>query len=502
MVKPITVSLALAAAAALGGCTSGGGLVTGGDKSTQPYAQSETASTTAFAGGTTIAVVAYNDGTDPAAKVAYTSTTRTVTSGASLMGWSYSTDFGASWTYGGRVQPPAGWAVLWGDPAITTSRKSYATVFMSNLAIPNAKMPAGGISGSVVISGAHSYIGGACIARSTDGGKTFAHWQCVQNTAKNSTPQSELGHFYDGGSMDAGEDGAIYAGFVDVTESAVEIWRAPNHNAQFAKISDPFPEIEIVTHPRLRASPFDASLYVAGQSSNGQVWINRYHNGNWGQPRAVELGAIYPCIAFEQGGCDLAVSNKLKVRTAGQFSFDVGAANDPEGRDAIRFLVTRRDAATGRLHLVARTCNLEISGCWGWNGPYDWGTPVSKESALDYYNPLVRAWRGFIGLPPMWMSSYSYRFGLPASGIYVARAALAYLPNGDRIWFPVDAYKNMPVCPDTRGYWGDYDDLTLLTFKNDAPQWLRTMSDSTPTCGTRWQYTSSPLHVRALVFPK
>lgn len=499
----IRSAMAIAAgfAALLAGCASSG-RVTGSDKDTAPYGQSETASTTAFAEGKTIAVVAFNDGTDPQNKVAYSATTRTIASGASLMGWSYSTDFGATWIYGGRVQPPAGWAVLWGDPAITTSRKHYGTVFMANLAIPNAKMPAAGISGSVVISGAHSYIGGACIARSTDGGKTFQHWQCVQNTAKNGVPQSELGHFYDGGSMAAGEDGAIYAAFVDVTESALEIWRAPNHNASFVKMANPFPGIDISTHPRLRASPFDGALYVAGQSSNGQVWINRFQNGNWQQPVAVAGGAVYPCIPLEQGACDAALGDKLRVRTAVQFSFDVGAQDDPEGRDAIRFLITQRDAPTGRYHLIARTCDLALSGCWGWTGNVDWGTPVSKEFALDYYNPLVRAWRGFIGLPPVWMSSYNYRFGLPASGIYVSRAALAYLPNGQRLWFPIDAYKNMPVCADRRGYWGDYDDLTLLTFKDETPQWLRTVSDSTPGCSTRWDFTSDPLHVRAVVFPK
>jgi hypothetical protein len=483
----------------IAGCAVPGTRVSGGDKQTSPYSQSETASTTAFAEGQTIAVVTYNDGTDPANKVAYTATTRVISSGASLMGWSYSTDFGASWVYGGRVNPPSGWAVLWGDPAITTSRKSYATVFISALAIPNSKMPAAGISGSVIVTGANSYIGGACIARSTDGGKNFSNYQCVSNTEKNNTPESEKGHFYDGGSMAAGEDGAIYAGFVDVTESAIAIWRAADHNSKFVKIGNPFPGIDIFAHPRLRASPFDSSLYVAGQSSNGQVFINRFQNGNWGSPISVGFGAVYPCIPLEQDACES--STKLQVRTGPQFSYDIGA-QEHSAQDAIRFLITHRDQATGRLHLISRSCDLALVSCQSWIGTSDWGTPASKEFPIDYFNPLVRAWRGFIGLPPVWMSSYNYRYGLPASGIYVSRALLAYLPSGDRIWFPVDAYKNMPVCSDLRGYWGDYDDLTLLTFKDSTPQWLRTVSDSTAACATRWQYSSDPLHVRALVFPK
>lgn len=493
--------LALAVPALLlAGCTTSG-RVTGGDGPTAAYAQSETASTTAFAGGKTIAVVAFNDGTDPNNLVQYTATTRLITNGASLMGWSYSTDNGVNWIYGGRVTPPPGWAVLWGDPSITTSRMHYAVVFMGSLAIPSSKMPAAGISGSVIVSGANSYIGGGCIARSTDGGKTFAHYQCVQNKAKNNTPGSENGHFYDGSSMAAGEDGAIYAAFVDVTESAIEVWRASDHNASFTKMSNPFPNIDISSHPRLRASPFDSSIYVAGQSSNGQIWINRWRDGNWGKPQSVGSAKLYPCVPFESVSACNDSGGKLKVRTGPQFSYDVGAQNDPEGRDAIRFLYTVQDSASGRLHLVSKSCDLALTGCYSWLGAYDWGTPVSQKVAIDYFNPLVRAWRGFIGLPPMWMASYNYRYGLPATGVYVSRAALAYLPSGERLWFPIDAYKNMPVCPDRRGYWGDYDDLTMLGFKNDAPQWLRTVSDSTPACSVRREFDSDPLHVRALVFP-
>ena len=488
----------------LGGCATEGSRVTGMEGATAAYSQSETASTTALSSGKTIAVVTFNDGTDPSNKVEYTATTRLIKSGASLMGWSYSTDNGASWTYGGRVLPPAGWAVLWGDPSITTSRKNYATVFMGALAIPNGKLPAGGINGSVIVSGANSYIGGGCIARSTDGGKAFAIKQCVQNTAKNNTPNSELGHFYDGGSLAAGEDGAIYAGFVDVTESAIDIWRASDHNASFVKIADPFPGIEIATHPRLRASPFDASLYVAGQSSNGQIWINRYLSGQWGTPRSAGFGIVYPCVPFDSPSACSDSGGTLKVRTGPQFSYDVGAQTDERGRDAIRFLFTVRDAASGRLHLASRSCDLDLTDCYTWQGTPDWGTPVSQNVAIDYFNPLVRAWRGFIGLPPTWMSSYNYRYGLPASGVYIARAVLAYLPSdpSQRLWFPIDAYKNMPICPDRRGYWGDYDDLTLLGFKNDSPQWLRTVSDSTASCRVRREFDSDPLHVRALVFPK
>jgi hypothetical protein len=156
--------------------------VTGNDNHTSSGTQSETSATTSFINGKTRVVVSYNDETNEDQFITYAQFDRTVTTGASLMGWSYSDDGGNSWNYGGKVSPPKGWAVLWGDPALTTSGASYQTVFLSSLAVPSSKMPAGGIHGYLYYGdGRSSYIGGACIAKSTDGGATFKNLQwCKQ----------------------------------------------------------------------------------------------------------------------------------------------------------------------------------------------------------------------------------------------------------------------------------------------------------------------------------
>ena len=210
------------------GCGDEAGVPVTGKEKAAGDGQSETAATTSFVNGVNIVVVTYNDDTNHDPTITYGPNSRKIQSGASQMGWSYSKDNGQTWTYGGKVAPPKGWAVLWGDPAITVDNGAYSYVFMSNLAIPDSKMPAGGISGSVIVSGADSYIGGACIARSTDGGVTFKSYQCVSNTAKNSVPNSEKGHFYDGGSMASSSAGEIYAAFVDVTTSQIDVWRSPS----------------------------------------------------------------------------------------------------------------------------------------------------------------------------------------------------------------------------------------------------------------------------------
>src|SRR5258705_9514001 len=143
--------LLLALIACLSAC-SNAVRVAGGTDAESLGTQSETAATTSFSGGVHRVVVAYNDETNSQATIQYGASTRTVLRGASLMGWSYSNDDGATWKYGGKLTPPAGWAVLWGDPGVTTSRRSYATGFMSNLAVPDAKFPESGLS---------RYVGGS-----------------------------------------------------------------------------------------------------------------------------------------------------------------------------------------------------------------------------------------------------------------------------------------------------------------------------------------------------
>lgn len=327
----------------IAGCKQEGVPVTGKDAGSSD-GQSETALTTSFANGQSIAVVTYNDETDHAQTILYGPNSRKILPGASQMGWSYSSNSGQSWTYGGKVKPPNGWAVLWGDPAITTSNAHYRYVFISNLAIPNSKMPPGGIDGSVVISGADSYIGGACIARSSDGGITFQAYQCVSNMNKNGVPNSEKGHFYDGGSMASSDAGEIYAAFVDYTTNQIDVWRSSNENGQFAQMPTPFPGITIQNHPRLRVNRPDGALYVVAQAANGVIFINRFRGGQWGAPVvASDPGVINPDVTFGSG---------LKLRTGPQYSFAIGASSDDNESDAIRLLYTRRDDKSGRLYVT------------------------------------------------------------------------------------------------------------------------------------------------------
>jgi hypothetical protein len=505
----ITSALVLSAATlCLAACATNGIPVTGKNSNDPTWkgGQSETSIAVSNFSKQTIITVAYNDEDPAQGKIDYTPTTRTVHSGASLAGWSYSKDRGQTWTYGGTVTPSNDWPVLWGDPAVVASGRDQSYVFMSTLAVPKSLFPAGGtISGPL-----HDFIGGACIARSTDGGQHFTLYQCVNQDFD----------FYDGGNMASSTAGDIYAAYIDVDHDRYDIWHASSETGQFTKLPDPFPTCTMATHPRIRVGypPIglgapDVNLYVAGQivqcqagtlgkdpGAFGQVIINRYHNGSWGTPRiASNPSSVNP---------QLQLSDR-KLRTGPQFSFDVGAPsvdeNGKQRKDEIRVMVTRSGA---HFWVEGSFCDFELSGpC---HPAPEWGsTPGFYNYAGDQFGPLVRAFPGFalLQLEPSWQASFNTRDHDPSGNtVSTRRGTLFIAPNGTRALFAFDLDKPRLVCSDsgaTRGYWGDYDDLQFIGFKPNSTtaQFLRTFTDSSAGCTERWTFTSAAVHVSSLAFP-
>ena len=461
-------------------CTSCGGPgnpVTGGKDGTDGAEQSETAISVQGYGDHPVITVSYNDSTGNAGKIVYTSTQRTVYSGASLMGWSYSTDDGGHWTYGGKVVPGADWPVLWGDPAITSSKTNQSVVFLSNLAVPSSKYPgSGGIIATKSSNGFYTAIGGACIARSLDYGKSFAMYQCIHRDSFD---------FYDGGNMVAGPNGDIYAGYVDVSTSQIDIWHTPDLNGTFTLMPNPFPGIAAVNHARLRTW-LDGTLYVATLSSAGQVVINRFSNGNWGTPRAAcQNVPAYPLITLSD----------RTLRTGPQFSFDVGSPSI-NGNDEVRVVCTTRDSQTGRLFIETSFCPLTLSsGCLDAPG---WSTSTANSSGYrgDQFNPLVRAFPGFFSIPPIWKVTFLSRENDPGGNTVSGQEGnLAVLPDSRRVFLEFDLVTGQAICPDNRGYWGDYDDLQISGFSGGNTQFIRAETDSSSGCTKRWDTNSEQVHV-------
>jgi hypothetical protein len=485
----------------LGSCVGTSSGVTGNDPGTGSAGQSETAATTSFSGGVSRIVVTFNDETGTGNTIQYGTTSRTVLNGTSLMGWAYSDNGGTSWQYGGKLAPPAGWSVLWGDPAITTSGANYNLAFLSNLAVPASKYPSGGIQGYFYYGdGRSSYIGGACIAKSTDGGAHFSIYQCVSNTQPIvGIPDTPQGHFYDGGSMASSPSGDIFAAYNDVAASQIDVWRAANENASFQPLPPPFPNMVVATHPRLRVGP-DGTLYVAAMVLTGSrqylVYLNRYAGGAWAAPiQASNPGVSYPSIDLGS----VVLGAPLTVRVGPQFSFDIGAASD-QGADAIRMLYTRQDDPENNspFYIDASACAADLQNCHAVSG-WKIGPSAPNETRLDLFNPNVVAWRGFFGLPPSWQGSFVERYGGSVTTTNVARMTLGYV-NGNPFTIPVDILKNNPMCSDTRGYLGDYDDMILTGFQDSSGLYTRFYTNSSAGCTLRWEFEAQQQHVGAVQY--
>lgn len=456
----------------LPGCAPGPTPVTGQspEEATYPDNQSETAINVSNTGGQQIVTITYNDKTDSVDTIVYTATDRIIKTGASLMGWSNSTDGGKTWKYGGKVKPPAGWAALWGDPALATWFDDQRYVFLSNLAIPSSKMPEGGASGSPA-----PYLGGACIARSADGGRTFSNYACVNNNH----------HFYDGASLVVSTSGRVFAAYIDWELSKIDVWISPSINGSFTMLPDPFPGITMIAHPRLRT--WYDTLYAVAQAANGWVWINKYSGGSWGTPVHISQMAaqVYPTVKLSKGD----------LRTGPQYSFDIGAPSD-SADDPIRMLYTARDGGAGRLYVRGAYCPLDLSSC---KDAPEWGTtPGNLNLSGDQFDPNIRAFPGFLTIPAAWQVTYlSREHDVNGNSVSVKHGAPIRLPdNGPRVLLPLDVATNLQVCS-YGTYWGDYNDLQFAGFPKDstAAQFLVAFSDSSKGCTEQTEWKSRHLHV-------
>ena len=475
------------------GCSDTSSSVTGksAEDPTWSGTQSETASAWSYSDGRDIYVIAYIDDTDDGT-VKYTSDDRIVYPGASTLGWSYSLDRGMSWTYGGKVKPPDGIAALWSDPAIVTSRSNSNRVYISSLAIDASKIPASGHHGWLD----EGTLTGACIARSDDGGIHFAIHSCV----------SADSDFYDGASMAAasGSDRRIFAAYNDVPKSRIDVWASTDGLAPFKQIADPFPGMSMVSHPRMAYDASTGALLIAAIADNQQIYMNRLVGDAWAKPVLASL---------QTSRVEINVGSQT-IRMGSGFSFDVGAPSQTRrddgtiqiNDDTVRLLYTTRDADTKRIYVRGAVCRNDLSAC---GDVPQWGTtPGNLNTPRDQWNPTVTAWVGAPGLPPVWKATYQTTDDTP-DGVSIKAGNLAVLTNGTPIFLPFDLVPPRPICPDfrygspghaKRGYWGDYDEKQMVSFDNSTPQFLLGFSDSSKGCVSQSEFTSSHLHVGAVVF--
>ena len=489
--------------------------------------QAETICNVSVVNGASVESVAFNDD-EPSSLMQYTATNRTVFPGYSGQGWSFRARTAANpnppWTHS-LLPTPAGWDLLWGDPSLASNPGLPNVAFLGTLAVPHAKFlyvsNQNGTPGSLqgAFTDSPSPLGGACIARSTDGGETFSVVGCVQDTTDVGNLGDTLGHFYDGSSMAVTQNGSggfsAFAAFIDTETHREAIWSMPDVTSNAANPFQPdntlmgkigaLPDDSlgpIETHVRLRAS--GADLWKMSISTANILQLNiRDRNGN-----AVGLASDVVVGMAADFGND-ATGTDITVRTGPEFAFDIGVneQNAPE----MRFVYIAATASqTANFHLQGGFCPLnDLTQC---TTVAQWTTqPQSVPMTLF---PAIKFALDPVSNQPVWKVTFQGRTPQNTGQLAVFAADLvrpdmvAPSPTYNTAGLVVAQITPFQTpCPDIRepgtdlgfGYWGDYDDMT---FDPTTGTFVRSFTDSTLGCNLpRERFTSHNVHVSTVEIP-
>lgn len=500
-------------------------VVTGGDPVTRPDNQAETAINISVIGGNRVETVTYNDETGEIPMFAtYPATSRTILSGYSLLGWSTRTRTPANaepaWTHA-KLRPPAGVAALWGDPSIASNPGLPNVVLISSLMVPSSKLPPGGIVGAV--TGQCSPLGGACMARSTDGGVTFSMVNCFGDTRdimqSCMTPlETTKGHFFDGGASAVTKVGTTFVGwgaFIDTDMNRESVWKmsdaaatpAPafvrdtGRTGTMGDTGDEGKEGDlgkIGTHERLRADGAD----LWKMSRDGNILKANIHGRNTpffvvASDHQIAMDVPFPVDA---------AMRRVNVRTGPQFAFDIGV--NEAGQREMRFIYAARDASGS--FLQGGFCTIDLADC---QRPAQWrmpasGVPLFFHPAIKFGVTDTTTGRG------VWRVTAMSAVGGTATVVAADLVRPDQVPasptfNGSGLVLTTLTAPQAP-CPDLRifpdgsggttssGYWGDYDDMT---FDPLAKSFVRAFTDSSLGCISRLQFTSTNVHVSTIETP-
>ncbi len=504
--------------------------VTGLDTATAPAQQAETGYNLSVVGSQRIETVTSNDETGEEPQfVNYTDTSRTIFPGYSLLGWSFRvrTDQNPNppFTHAPKLRPPAGFSALWGDPSITSNPDLSNVVLIASLAVPQVKFPGASIVGTV--AGSCSPLGGACVARSTDGGQTFTIAGCFRDTRPVNVETCTggfvrtNGHFFDGSSVAITRSGNTFtgwAGFIDTELSTETIWRMSDvtssppqafvrDNGRVGTMGDTgesVPEGDvgaIGTHVRLRAH--GAELWKMSRDSN-DLKVNIH-----GRNAPFVLAATNAASDSDGGNPTVFFPNdpqgrKVTVRTGPQFAFDVGF--NENGQEEMRFVYLAQDA-TG-FFLQGGFCPIDLSSSC--KTPPEWHMPVAG-SPVEFHPAIKFGLFDSANHRGSWKVTVQGITTSNQASIFDAELVRLDLVPGSPTANPstglVVTRETDPQtpCPDLRisgassfGYWGDYDDMG---FDPVAKTFTRVFTDSSAGCTVRQQLTSHSVHVSAVELP-
>lgn len=511
-VYPLVVIAILGAAnmAPNGSCSTSADVTGNGEKSGQtkdPTEQAETIVAISPKNGQLYnspvnVIVAFNDRKNPSPYVTYVAGDNIYFPGVSFMGWSYSTDNGASFTYGGAVPVPAGWTALWGDPGVAAGSiypggpsgpSVDGVAYLSNMAVPN------GIVNPAGFKSADSNLQGVCVARSLDFGVHFAIDQCMRARVPSDT--------VDGTSIVLAPTGRVCVATHDTTTNNIAMWCKSGVYDSYVQVPDA-PFAAVSDHPRIRADSLGNIFVIATEKlvSNFYeptlaIWNGTY----WIGP--------YPLIATDPNAQDSTAFDIYlpeDLRTGDGFSFDVG--NDGPGlATVIRMAYTTLNASDRTFHIHVTECPIgypsggpTLLGCSeipGWRP--DQGVVGQQFLPVVKAAPEIDFPTGGVYQAAEWKLGYESTNPSNPNAISVRQGNLTKLPNGTPIFGSVEIAPSHPICPETYGYWGDYNDMQVLgpsSSTDPSPQFIGTGTNSDGGCTKQWAGLAVSMHVTAMVF--
>lgn len=370
----------------------------------------------------------------------------------------------------------ANWSGLWGDPALTRHRQNSNQMYLTNLGIPANKFPATGqIVGSIAPSGlpanmCGSYVGGACIARSTNSGALFtlAPADCIRRV----DATCPFGHFYDGTDLDTGTSGQVYAAYNDTNRTRIDVWMATSATGAFGLVTDT--PITSSSHPRLRVSP--SGIPYLAVLSGSSLMLTRYNGGlsrtgTWSTPVTVATGVTQS---------DVALPNRT-LRVGPQYDLAIGP--NEQGVEEVRLVYTV--LVNGQHKVRASLCSTGAAiTC---SNPAQWRT--DSQAGKQWGPSITTGVRAGGGATRHWSISFYSTISNPGTNLVdLWGGMLDKTPTAAALIVFKTELAQVP-CPDTRGYWGDYDRMS----SGGAGIVYRGFSDSSAGNCVRDAFVSSPL---------
>lgn len=439
--------------------------------------------------------------------------------GMSLMGYSVSTDGGATYDYRGKVRPPPGWSMISGDPAIAVDPGDPSIVYMTDLAISDVAWDAATGGKDELLNPSH-HGDGVCVARSTDAGFSFPEVTCVARPpalVPLCTPGSSVCVDHTAVGVDGAGRLYVAAEIFHANgqhDAIIHVWRSPGGASWSALAPLPIEPPALMEIEPTIVTAADGAVWIAGATTGfpRDIAVNE-------QPAGSDDFRVAGYLVGNAGLSNYTGGFQERVVTAPDTSFRVGrtftlAVGIHEEKPDIRVVYSAKRPEDKSFFLAALHCAIGLDPvrtcirepAWeteSWPGHQFMPTMSRGLAAPHRFDVAFLTSDGGVDVDHViQVASFSTAWSPPeaASGPGVAAAE-----NPSRLT-PVD----WPVCgrrskanplSNYNGYWGDY----LGTAQgNDAagfPFSVSAFSDSrAEKACVRGDKFADPLHVAAAVW--